>query len=117
MKFLNPKTDFAFKKIFGSEQSHDILLSFLKYAEDLEVIPAALESEPAIRHAFEIANKAGISPEELEDQERREIFIQDQRGAIELAVQKTEARNEIAKEWAWNNFPVWRPDLVCIGSF
>jgi len=29
MRFINPKTDFAFKKIFGSEQSHDILISFL----------------------------------------------------------------------------------------
>ncbi|MCP4932950.1 MAG: Rpn family recombination-promoting nuclease/putative transposase, partial [bacterium] len=29
MRFLNPKTDFAFKRIFGSEQSKDILLSFL----------------------------------------------------------------------------------------
>ena len=29
MRFLNPKTDFAFKKIFGSEQSKDILISFL----------------------------------------------------------------------------------------
>jgi predicted transposase/invertase (TIGR01784 family) len=27
--FINPKTDFAFKKIFGSEQSKDILISFL----------------------------------------------------------------------------------------
>jgi predicted transposase/invertase (TIGR01784 family) len=29
MQFINPKTDFAFKKIFGSEQSKDILISFL----------------------------------------------------------------------------------------
>lgn len=29
MKFINPKTDFAFKKIFGSDQSHAILISFL----------------------------------------------------------------------------------------
>ena len=29
MKFINPKVDFAFKKIFGSEQSTDILISFL----------------------------------------------------------------------------------------
>jgi predicted transposase/invertase (TIGR01784 family) len=29
MKFINPKTDFAFKKIFGSEQSHEVLISFL----------------------------------------------------------------------------------------
>jgi len=29
MRFISPKTDFAFKKIFGSEQSKDILISFL----------------------------------------------------------------------------------------
>jgi predicted transposase/invertase (TIGR01784 family) len=29
MNFINPKTDYAFKKIFGSEQSQDILISFL----------------------------------------------------------------------------------------
>jgi predicted transposase/invertase (TIGR01784 family) len=29
MNFINPKTDFAFKKIFGSEESQDILISFL----------------------------------------------------------------------------------------
>ncbi len=29
MQFINPKIDYAFKKIFGSEQSHDILISFL----------------------------------------------------------------------------------------
>ena len=27
--FINPKTAFAFKKIFGSKHSHDILISFL----------------------------------------------------------------------------------------
>lgn len=37
MIFINPKTDFAFKKIFGSEQSRGILISFLNgilYAGD-----------------------------------------------------------------------------------
>ena len=29
MKFINTKIDYAFKKIFGSEQSHEILISFL----------------------------------------------------------------------------------------
>jgi predicted transposase/invertase (TIGR01784 family) len=29
MRFINPKTDYAFKRIFGSEQSNDILISFL----------------------------------------------------------------------------------------
>ena len=29
MIFINPKTDFAFKKIFGSEESKPILIDFL----------------------------------------------------------------------------------------
>ena len=46
MVFINPKTDFAFKKIFGSPQSKDILINFLNailYQEqdiiqDLEIL-------------------------------------------------------------------------------
>ncbi|NEQ10934.1 MAG: Rpn family recombination-promoting nuclease/putative transposase [Moorea sp. SIO4E2] len=46
MRFISPKTDFAFKKIFGSDQSKDILISFLNamiysgncVIEDLEII-------------------------------------------------------------------------------
>ena len=29
MKFISPKVDYAFKRIFGSDKSHDILISFL----------------------------------------------------------------------------------------
>jgi predicted transposase/invertase (TIGR01784 family) len=44
--FINPKTDFAFKKIFGSEQSRGILISFLNgilyggdsVIEDLDIL-------------------------------------------------------------------------------
>ena len=39
--FINPKTDFAFKKIFGSPQSKDILISFLN--------AILYESEPTIQ--------------------------------------------------------------------
>jgi predicted transposase/invertase (TIGR01784 family) len=46
MRYINPKTDFAFKKIFGSEESKEILISFLnaiiyenqEIIEDLEII-------------------------------------------------------------------------------
>jgi predicted transposase/invertase (TIGR01784 family) len=34
MKFLDVKTDFAFKKVFGSENSKDILISFLNAVID-----------------------------------------------------------------------------------
>ena len=46
MRFISPKTDFAFKKIFGSDQSKDILISFLnatiysgnEVIQDLEIL-------------------------------------------------------------------------------
>ena len=71
-------------------------LYFLKHGGDLRAVPASLSDEPAIQHAFAIANKAGLSPEELDDQERREIFIQDQRGARTkaLAEGRAEGRAE-----------------------
>jgi len=41
MKFVDPKNDVAFRKIFGSEQSHDILIEFLNAILDL---PYPIES-------------------------------------------------------------------------
>jgi predicted transposase/invertase (TIGR01784 family) len=41
MQFINPKTDYAFKRIFGSSESQDILLSFLNailYQEQEKII-------------------------------------------------------------------------------
>ncbi len=61
---------------------------FLKHADDFETVPGSLKVEASIVHALELANKAALTSEELDDQERREIFIQDQRGAIQLAQQK-----------------------------
>jgi predicted transposase/invertase (TIGR01784 family) len=76
-------------KFKRSEDELDTLLDkwfyFLKCAGDLSAIPKVLANDDAINHAFVIANKAGLTPEELDDQERREIFIQDQRGALQLA--------------------------------
>jgi len=72
-----------------TEQLVDITdkwIYFLKNASSLEIVPKTLEVEKPIYHAFEIANKATLTREELDDQERREMFIQDQRGAITKAV-------------------------------
>ncbi|HEY9822815.1 MAG TPA: Rpn family recombination-promoting nuclease/putative transposase [Candidatus Sericytochromatia bacterium] len=61
MSFINPKTDFAFKKIFGSTDSKDILISFLNallYAgqaiiEDLEIIdPYSAPNIPILKDTF-----------------------------------------------------------------
>ena len=37
MKFASPRTDFAFKKIFGAESSKDILISFLNSVLNLDI--------------------------------------------------------------------------------
>ncbi|MEG4057096.1 MULTISPECIES: Rpn family recombination-promoting nuclease/putative transposase [unclassified Microcoleus] len=52
MRFINPKIDFAFKKIFGSSDSKDILINFLNailyeaqpIIEDLEIIESPPET-------------------------------------------------------------------------
>ena len=58
---------------------------FLKSASSLQAVPKSMAADRAIQHAFSIANKAGLSRAELDDQEHREIFIQDQLGALSLA--------------------------------
>lgn len=57
-------------------------LYFIKHAPDLTMIPANWAAVPALRQAFELANRANLEPEELENLERREIFIADQRNAL-----------------------------------
>lgn len=68
---------------------------FLRNAKKLQDIPPTLGQESAIGHAFAIANRAQLSPEELEQQERREMFLQDQRGVIEKAQEDGEARGKV----------------------
>ena len=64
----------------------DKWLFFLNNARKLQDIPSNMDDIPEIKKAFYIANQASLTLEELEDQEKSEIFIQDQRGAITKAV-------------------------------
>ncbi len=77
---------------------------FLKYCEELSEIPEPYNGISEFSQAFEIANKANMSEEELEDLERREIFIQDQIGSRELAFRKgkVEGRQEGIQEGQLN---------------
>jgi len=54
----------------------------------LTKVPDLMESIPEIKKAFYIANQANLTLEELEDQEKSEIFIQDQRGAVTKALRQ-----------------------------
>ncbi|MCA1992228.1 MAG: Rpn family recombination-promoting nuclease/putative transposase [Coleofasciculus sp. S288] len=76
------------KELDELETITDKWLYFLKSARRLESVPEKMGEVPEIRKAFEVANQANLSREELEDLERREIYIHDQRNAIKRAVRE-----------------------------
>ncbi|SJM94852.1 conserved hypothetical protein [Crenothrix polyspora] len=74
------------QELAGLNNIHDKWIYFIKNAGKLDYIPDTLMMEPSINEAFGIANKAGLTEEELEAQEKRHDFIRLQRGSIEKAL-------------------------------
>lgn len=72
-------------------------LYFIKHAPDLAMIPPNWAAVPALRQAFDLANRMNLDPEELEDLERREIFIADQRNALLKAQRQGHAEGQREK--------------------
>jgi predicted transposase/invertase (TIGR01784 family) len=73
------------KFIKGEEELEtlaDKWIYFMKNARSLTSVPETMDSIPEIHEAFNIANQAKLSREEVEDLDRREQFIHDQQGAI-----------------------------------
>ncbi|MCI5132139.1 MAG: Rpn family recombination-promoting nuclease/putative transposase [Candidatus Electrothrix sp. EH2] len=64
----------------------DKWLYFVKHAGDMEFVPESF-TEPQLLKAFDIANTAGLSEEELDIQFKRQDFIAMQQGAVEKAAQ------------------------------
>ena len=67
---------------------------FLKYADDLEIIPPVSAKAPALRAAYEIADQFGWKQDELELYDYWCMKAQDERGALELAVEKAVKKAE-----------------------
>lgn len=65
------------------ENVADKWIYFVKNAGKLDYIPDTLMQESLINAAFNIANEAGLTKEELEEQFKRHDFILLQRGSIE----------------------------------
>ena len=63
----------------------DKWIYFLQNAKDLSVVPETMGAVAEIRQAFDIANQAGLTREELDLMERQLMYIQDQRGALTYA--------------------------------
>ena len=73
------------KFIKGQEELEtlaDKWIYFMKNARSLTSVPETMDSIPEIHQAFNIANQAKLSREEVADLDRREQFIYDQQGAI-----------------------------------
>lgn len=64
----------------------DKWIYFIKSAKTLETVPETMANIPQLQKAFTIANETTLTPAELEDLEKREIYIYDQRNAIKKAV-------------------------------
>ncbi|MGR0481474.1 MAG: Rpn family recombination-promoting nuclease/putative transposase [Candidatus Electronema sp. V4] len=74
----------------------DKWLYFIKHAGELNFIPQSF-TEPQLREAFDIANTACLSEEELEVQFKRHDFIRLQRGMLEKLEKLTKVEEELAK--------------------
>ncbi|EDX74873.1 conserved hypothetical protein [Coleofasciculus chthonoplastes PCC 7420] len=76
------------KELDELETLSDKWIYFIKSARGLEAIPETMAQVPEIRKAFEVANQANMTREELEALEQREMYIHDQRNAIKLALRQ-----------------------------
>jgi predicted transposase/invertase (TIGR01784 family) len=88
------------KELDQLETITDKWIYFIKFARSLTSIPENMDDIPELHRAFEIANQADLTPSELEDLERREMFIYDQQGAINLGREEEKrgiARNLLAQ--------------------
>jgi len=83
------------KELEELETLTDKWIYFLKSARRLDVVPETMGEVPEIRKAFEVANQANLTREELEDLEKREIWIHDQRNAIKKAVNQALKQKEV----------------------
>lgn len=103
LKYADSEIDLIFielpkftKPIEQLETLSDKWIYFMKNAPSLTAIPENMDAVPAIHQAFEVANQANLTRDELEDIERREMFIYDQQGAIALG--REEGREEGRQE-------------------
>ncbi len=74
----------------------DKWIYFMKYARSLTSVPETMDIIPEIHKAFDIANQANLSPEEVTNLEKVEQFIYDQQGALLKAT--LEAREQGLEE-------------------
>ncbi|MBP0018947.1 MAG: Rpn family recombination-promoting nuclease/putative transposase, partial [Cyanobacteria bacterium SBLK] len=86
-----PKFD---KKLEDLQTLTEKWIFFMKEAPSLELIPSTLSEIPAMEKALNIASRANLSVDELDKLDKREMFLEDQRGSIILAREEGLAEGE-----------------------
>jgi len=76
----------------------DKWIYFLRNANKLQSIPSSMEQEPAIQHAFRVAEHSQLSRDELETLEQQSRVLNDNRNALLYAEQQAELRGELRGE-------------------
>jgi predicted transposase/invertase (TIGR01784 family) len=90
-----------FKKTLDEiETISDKWIYFLRYASQLKSVPPSMGDEPAIEHAFQVAQQSKLTRKELEIVEKSQMLLHDNRNAILYAEEqgKTKAKIEIARQ-------------------
>ncbi len=77
----------------------DKWIFFVKNAGSLAYIPQALAAEPSIERAFQMANTAGLTPDEYDMQIKRTMYLYDQQ-ALRQRLHEAEAKAQEAKQEA-----------------
>jgi predicted transposase/invertase (TIGR01784 family) len=84
-----------FKKTLDEiETVSDKWIYFLRYASQLQSVPPSMGDEPAIEHAFQVAQQSKLTRKELEIVEKSQMLLHDNRNALLYAEKKAEERGE-----------------------
>ena len=89
MKFLDPKNDIAFKKIFGNEHHKNLTINFLKHANTLKDIPKKLQD---LQEAFNILDELQWNDADLQDYTEKQETIDRERRQQEGSYQEGEQK-------------------------
>ncbi|MGK7929308.1 MAG: DUF4351 domain-containing protein [Spirulina sp.] len=83
------------KKLEDLQTLTEKWIFFMKEVPSLELIPPTLGEIPEMEKALNIASRANLSVDELDKLDRREMFLEDQRVSIVLALQEGEEKGRV----------------------
>ena len=78
------------KELIELKNIQDKWIYFIKEVDNLREEPKSFQENKAFNHAFKIANQINLSKEELEELDKRSVYLQDKRWMIMFAEEKWE---------------------------